>query len=123
MGRSIRRLFIMRNPYRAAADEFADDGVAGNDVVRRYLFHRQALDALQQVADMVVTNPRIEKAGVWLDVLRLRQQAFVAQQERTQRRQVEGKSAVDANVRQAVEWNDAEQFAGADVMPVQDRPQ
>ena len=38
----------MRNLNRAPADEFANDGVAGNDVVAGDLFFRQAFDGFQQ---------------------------------------------------------------------------
>ena len=44
---ALRLLFVMRNLHRAAADKFADDGVAGNQIVAVHLRLRETFDGFQ----------------------------------------------------------------------------
>src|SRR4029077_18901765 len=114
-----RCLFVMRYLDRAAADELAQDRVAGDEVERGELFFAEALDRFEQRLDPVVANSRVEKAGVGLEVLRPGQMAAGAGKEWFERRQVEGKTAVDDVVGEAAEGDDAEQFAGSHIVPVE----
>ena len=64
----------MRNLDGAAADEFADHRVAGDEIMRRHLFLREAGHGFQQGFDAVVSDARVQKTGVGRKVLRQRQQ-------------------------------------------------
>jgi hypothetical protein len=69
-------LFVMRNLDGAAADEFADDGVAGDETGVGHLRGREALDRFQQLLDPLIADAGVEEAGVGLKILRLGQQPF-----------------------------------------------
>jgi len=113
----------MRNLHGAAADEFADDGVAGDDVVALHLVARQAFDGFEQIGHAFVADVGVEEAGVAVQSVRGGPIALLTDEEGLQRGEVEGEAAVDDVVGGAVERDDAEQLAGADVMPVQERQQ
>jgi len=107
----------------AAADKFANDGVPGNNLAAGGLFAGQARDGFEQVLDALVADAGVQEAGVGREIFGARQVAIRAGKERFQRREVEGESAVDDMIGQAAQGDDAEQFAGADVVPVQDGQQ
>ena len=65
-------LLVVRNLDGAAADELADDGVAGDDVVVCDLLAGEAFDGFQQALDALVADAGVEEAGVGCEILRLR---------------------------------------------------
>src|ERR1022692_783005 len=85
--------FIVRNLDRAAADEFAHDRVAGNDVVTRGLGSAQAFDAFEQGLHALVADARVQKTGVRSEILRSRQQPALAEKKGFQRGQIQWKNA------------------------------
>src|SRR5208282_907356 len=88
-------LFVVRDPDGAAADEFPDHGVTGNEAAGRKLLVRETFHRFKQRLHPVVTDGRIEKARVRREILRRGQQTPGAEEERLERGQIEGKSAVD----------------------------
>ena len=82
---------------------------------------RETFHGLQQPLHAVVTDPRVQKALIRLERLRLGQVAIRSGEERLQRRQIERQPAIDDMVRQPHQRDDAEQFARAHVVPVQHR--
>ena len=61
----------MRNLDGAATDEFADDGVAGNQFERLHLLAREAGDGFEKCLDAVVADARVEKTGVGREVFQM----------------------------------------------------
>ena len=60
----------MRNLDGAAADEFADHRIAGDDVAASDLLPAEALDRIQQMLHPVITDAGVQEAGVGLKILR-----------------------------------------------------
>ena len=114
------QLLVMRNLDGAAADEFADHRIAGDDVVGSDLFPAQALDRFQQMLHPAHNGCGRPGSRYRIGNPRAGQIPLRAAEERLEGRQVEGESAVDDVIGHTAEGDDAEQFAGADVMPVED---
>jgi len=115
------RLFVMRNLYGASADELADDGVARQDIVTSDLLLGQTLNRFEQSFDALETDACIKKTCIGLKVLRAWKESLFSDEEWSKRGQLEWESAVHTMIGQTAEWDDTEQFAGPDVVPMQDR--
>src|SRR5208282_6561919 len=96
-----KELLVMGNLDRAAADELTDHRVAGDDVIAADLFLAQRLHGIQQALHPLIPDAGIQKAGISLKILVREQVSLRAGEERLERRQVEGESAVDDVVGQA----------------------
>ena len=121
--KSSRTSLIMRNLDGAAADEFAQDGVAGDEPRVLQIGGGHAGHGVEQAADAVEPDAGVEEAAVGGEVGRRREVAGGTGVEGFEDGEVEGEAAVDDGVGQAAQGDDAEEFALADVVPVQERAQ
>lgn len=64
------RLFVMRNANGAAADELANDGIAGKKLRSTNLLEVQTGDGFQQRPDALVPDPGIQETAVGLEFFR-----------------------------------------------------
>src|ERR1017187_8982851 len=110
---------VVRDLNGATADEFANNGVAGNEPSVGHLRGGETFDGFEQRLDAFVANARVNKPGVVRKCFGRREQALLSAEEWLERGQIKRKSAVDDVVGQPHEGDDAEEFAGADVVPVQ----
>src|SRR5580765_4985196 len=106
----------MRNFDRATTDKFTHHRIAGNNVVALDLRQIETGDGFQQVLHAFVSDARIEETCIGFESFRAREQSVLADEKRAQRRKIKRKATIDGVIGNATERNDAEQFAGADVM-------